>query len=141
MCGYLVYIKSRLTVVFYKKFVRTISLLSFSGITKKIKPFLDLHFLKINVLLDVGYNDDVFKVLKILLPAKLILNNIYSILKNKKPYLKTYSNFNVSKDYDFDLHINVKAVVNILTVIINLTLILMEKIKNVFTGKQNKQNN
>ena len=125
--------KNKAIIIPYKKVL---------GLKSSVKPLKDYHFIKLNMEIDIGNDDNIVASLSI----AYIINYVHAIIKGYinqiKPYVVFNQNVNVIENSEtFNIKIDSLILFNLLMVLLSLVKIFVEKIINEFRNKkrQNQQ--
>ncbi len=99
------------------------------GLRKKIKPFLDLHLIRLKSLTEVGSKDNLISSFTYAFVFQYFNYYLCDVLNKTKPYLKINNDVNVIENSSiFNIYIKLSIVLNVITILVNFIKILTEKI-------------
>lgn len=108
------------------------------GLRNKFKPIQDYNLTSFSSVLDVGKENFSINLLTFSMIYNLINNNFGWYFHHNKPYLKINNEVNIFINNNLlNFYVKTNVVFNILTILINLVKMLLEK---VLYGRKTKQN-
>ena len=138
LTGFVVTNKRSFSVIFWGKKRKEIPYENLLNVKEKVKPLIDYHVIKADILTQIGNGDGIIYPLCVGFISSFISNILGYVLDKKKPYVRLKNNTEIYEDeYLFRVNCTLGIVFNLLMILLSLIKILTEKIINGLR-KQNK---
>jgi hypothetical protein len=126
-------------ITFLRKKQKLIRYKNLFSIKNHIKPLKDYNIISFKLDVDYGKIDNLLLMIVFFYITNYFDSLVRFYLCEKKPYLVIKKNFNLYKEKNvFTIHLRIKAVFNLLMILLSLIKIVMEKL--IYARKNSKQN-